>query len=438
MSITKAFVKFNKECGEFKEGETAEIDDKTAETLCKAGICAVVNDPEAEAEDKIEKALAERDNKIVSEITKALRADIKVKIPAQPKDDSDKSLGDFLYCVGNTAASRPNDKREKAHNKLREGYKVTMGEGTGSTGGYTVPVEYAKELLLVPGYDGVIWDKVKKRPMGTKSLVLPALDQTQAATSGQSAFYGGVSIGFVAEGTAPSNNTQPAFKQVVLTAQKLLATTVVSNELLDDSIISVEDLIKDLFGKATHWYLDYNILNGSGTGGQMTGILNNAATVTVPRTAANQVQLADLGKMYSKLTPQSRKSAVWLVNPVVWQQLVMLGSVGGAAAHYVWLGNDAQGTVGPRLFGQEVIPTEILPTLGVPGDVLLVDPRFYAVGVRQDMQIDSSPHYLFPADQIVYRLKMRIAGQPQLTAPIALADGVNSVSPFIQLNYYNS
>jgi HK97 family phage major capsid protein len=437
MDETK-YVKFSKDCGEYKAGDTVELDASTAETLCKMGFAAPAEDPESEAEDKIEKALTERDNKIVAEITKALRAEVKVKLPAQPQDHSDKSLGDFLHCIGNTCANRPGDMRTKADNKLREAYKVVMSEGTNSAGGYTVPVEYAKELLYVPGYEHVIFDRVKKRPMGTKSLVLPALDQTEVAANGQSAFYGGVSIGFVAEGTAPSANTQPAFKQVVLTAQKLLATTVISNELLDDSIISIEDVIKDLFTNATHFYLDYNILSGSGSGGQMTGIINNAATVTVGRSSSNSVLLQDLGKMYSKLTPQSRKNAVWLINPLVWQQLVMLGSSGGAAAHFVWIGNDAQGEIGNRLFGLEVVPTELCPNLGTPGDVLLVDPRYYALGVREDMQIDSSPHYLFPADQIVYRLKMRVAGQPQITAPIALEDGVNSVSPFVQLNYVGS
>ena len=51
-------------------------------------------------------------------------------------------------------------------------------------------------------------------------------------------------------------HTQPNFKQVALVANKLLATTVISNELLDDSIISLQELIKDLFVKACTWYLD--------------------------------------------------------------------------------------------------------------------------------------------------------------------------------------
>jgi hypothetical protein len=81
----------------------------------------------------------------------------------------------------------------------------------------------------------------------------------------------------------------------------------------------------------------------------------------------------------------------------------------------------------------EIRPTELLPTRGTSGDVLLVDPAYYACGVRSEMQIDCSPHYLFPADQLTYRLKMRGAGQPQIAAPITLSDGTTEVSPFVQL-----
>ena len=430
------FVKFNADCGEFKKGDVVEMDEKTAEALCKAGITAEQEKPEEneeDVEDKIEKALEARDNKLISTITKAMASEIKVKMPATAKSHDDESFGDFLQCIGRMGSNNASgEMKTKAHNKLRDAYKSTMSEGSNADGGYTVPVEYAKELLYVPGYDTAIWDKIKKRPMGSKTQILPALNQTISPSAGQSAFYGGVTIGFNAEGIAPANNTQPEFLQVALVANKLLATTVVSNELLDDSIISIQELIKDLFVQATNWYLDWNVLSGGASNGQFTGIVNHAATVVVHRSTAGEVLLQDLAKMYASLTPRSRKNAIWLFNPIVWQQLIMLGSVGGAAAHYVWLGNDAQGGLGAKLFGLEMRPTEILPTLGTSGDAMLVDPAYFACGVRQEMQIDSSPHYLFPADQIVYRLKMRACGLPQITAPIDL-EGGGVVSPFVQL-----
>jgi HK97 family phage major capsid protein len=434
------FVKFNADCGEFKKGDVVEMDEKTAETLCKAGIAAETEKPDTDdVEGKIEKALANRDEKLINAVTKAMNNEVKVKNYAVPKDDSDLSMGDFLVCVGKTSANRTGEERTKANNKLREGYKVVMSEGTNSAGGYTVPMEYAKDLLFVPGYDGAIYpDHITPKPMGHLSLTIPALDQTATPTGSTSAFYGGVTIGIVAEGVAPGANTQPAFKQVVLTAKKALATTVISNELLDDSILSVESLIKDTFRNAATWFINWSIFNGAGGASALAGIIGNAATIKSHRQTAVQVQLQDLAKMYAKLAPQSRKNAVWFINPLVWAQLVMLGSAGGAAAHFVWLGNDAQGNVGNRLFGLEVVPTEALPTLGTPGDVVLADGRYYALGMRTDVTIDASPHYLFPADQITYRLKWRMDGAPQITAPIILNDGVDTVSPFVQLDIVGS
>ena len=430
------YVKFNKDCGEFKEGQVVELDAPTAETLCKMGFAVETEKPEDEGavEDKIEKALALRDEKLLVAVTKAMSSEVKVRMPATAKGQEDESFADFLACVGKTSANQNSDTRAKAYNKLRDAYKVVMSEGTSADGGYTVPVEYAKELLFVPGYEGAIYpDRIKPRPMGSKSLVLPALDQTVTPSNGSSAFYAGVNIEIVAEGNAPSNNTQPAFKQVVLTAKKALATTVVSNELLEDSIISVEALVKDCFHRASTWFINYNILNGAGDSTSLTGIVNNAATISVHRATASHVGLVDLAKMYSRLTPDSRKNAVWFVNPLVWGELVQLGSAASGASNFVWIGNDAQGNAGNRLFGLEVVPTEALPTLGTTGDVVLADPRYYALGMRTEINIDASPHYLFPSDQIVYRVKFRLDGKPQITAPIYLSNGVDTVSPFIQL-----
>lgn len=175
---TKSWVKYVQDCFGHKAGDTVEHDEGTVEALCKAGIAERVDNPEDSTEDKVSKALEDHDNKVVEAVTKALRTEVKVKLPATAKDHSDESLADFLVCVGNTSSNRPMDRREKAHNKLRDAYKVVMSEGTSSAGGYTVPVEYASELLYVPGFEPAISNRVKRRPMGTKTLNLPALDQT--------------------------------------------------------------------------------------------------------------------------------------------------------------------------------------------------------------------------------------------------------------------
>ena len=429
------WVKYRQDCFGHKEGDVVEHDKDTVESLCKAGIAERTDSPESETEDKVEKALQARDDKIVETITKALRSEVKVKLPAMAKDHSDESLGDFLQCVGKASSNHNNDVRNKAHNKLREAYKTsTMSEGVNASGGYTVPVEYAKELLFVPGYDGPLFPtRLKPRPMGTKTLCLPALDQTISPSGANSAFYAGVTIGIVAEGNAPSDNTQPAFKQVVLTAKKAMATAVVSNELLDDSIISIENLIKDQFTRASNFWVNWQVLNGGGGSSALTGIIGNAATKSVARQATGKVGILDLGNMYASLTPDSRKNAVWVINPLVWAQLLTLGSTASGASNFVFIGNDAQGATGNRLFGLEVVPYESCPALGQSGDCCLIDPRYYALGMRQEMQIDSSPHYLFPSDQVVYRIKFRLDGTPQLTAPIILNDGTTTVSPFVTL-----
>jgi len=433
MSI-KSWIKFTKDCGDNKAGDIAEVDDETAKALLKMGVCEETDNPEEEAEEKIEKALADRDNKIVEAITKSLSKEVRVKFPAVARDDETKSLGEYLRCIGKMSANQSPAEREKAFNTLTNKYgsKAVMSEGTNADGGYTVPVEYAKEVLSVPGYEGAIFpDRIKVKPMGSKTLLLPALDQTVSPSAGNSAFYAGVSIGIVAEGAAPSDNTQPKWKQVSLTAKKCLATAVASNEVLDDSIASLESLLKDQFTAANTYFVNYNIFNGAGDTTSLTGIINHAATIKVARENATKFSLVDAARMYARLNPSSRKNAVWYINPLVWSELPIFGSNGGAASHFVWLGNDATGVPSPTLFGLPIVACESLPPLGTAGDVVLADCNYYALGMRTDPVFDSSPHYLFPSDQIIYRLKMRLDGKPQLTAPITLAGG-GTVSPFVQ------
>jgi hypothetical protein len=65
---------------------------------------------------------------------------------------------------------------------------------------------------------------------------------------------------------------------------------------------------------------------------------------------------------------------------------------------------------------------------------MLVDLSNYLLGQHTEVVIDSSAHYAFPQDMITYRLRFRMDGIPQLTAPIYLQDGSTQVSPFVQLD----
>src|SRR5262249_48001343 len=99
----------------------------------------------------------------------------------------------------------------------------------------------------------------------------------------------------------------------------------------------------------------------------------------------------------------------------------------------VFMPNDVTGQPRATLFGYPVERTEKLPALGTPGDVLLLDLRHYLVGDRQQVEIAYSDHYKFTNNQGTWRFVARCDGQPWMRAAITLADGSNTLSPFVGL-----
>jgi HK97 family phage major capsid protein len=368
------FVTMLTNVGDKNVGEKYEVDKETAAKWVTAGLCEVVENPTDKAIDQFSKALEDRDNKIVEELSKSLR-NVTVKVPSNVNaisgDEDPES--NFFVLVGKTA-SKDARVREKAYNTLanKYGQKTNMSEGTTTAGGFMVPTLWAKELLQLDGYEGVAFpSRVNVVPMQSKVINYPALDQTVTPSNGSSAFYGGISIGFVAEGNAPAANTQPAFRQVVLTAKKALATAQVTQELLDDSPISVEKILNDGFRRAAGAFIDYNIFNGAGGSTAFTGLVNHASTIKVHRASAGKVNLVDLANMWAKLTPQSRKRAVWVINPAVWGQIPVAGT--GTNTNLVMMPNGGQGAFDMRFLGLPILDSEALPTLGNAADVMLVD-----------------------------------------------------------------
>ena len=81
-----------------------------------------------------------------------------------------------------------------------------------------------------------------------------------------------------------------------------------------------------------------------------------------------------------------------------------------------------------------MFPTEKVPALGTKGDLMLLDPSFYVIGDRMQIEIAASEHVNFLKNQMTWRVVERVDGQPWLDKPVTLQDGATQVSPFVVLN----
>jgi len=309
--------------------------------------------------------------------------------------------------------------------------KAALAEGSGVTGGYTVPPDFSAKLMMAALEDAIMQPRAYIQPMTSLTAQLPYLDQTTAQAAGTTAFLGGILASWASEAQL-RNETEPTFRMFELKAHELSFYCVASNTLLADSAIALDALLTQLFTGAASWYPDYAFLQGDGVGKPL-GILNAPASIAISRANANKVQLADLATMMGRLLKQSWKSAFWVMHQTVLPQLIQLADAGGGL---VWVDRNSGAANGlpMTVLGLPVLFTEKVPALGTKGDCMLVDASMYVVGDRQDTQIEVSPHVKFLNNQMVWRVVKRLDGQPWLSGPITLANAVTTVSPFIILN----
>ena len=307
------------------------------------------------------------------------------------------------------------------------GEQKALVENVGAAGGFTVPVEQRSDLLQVPGPPPVVRSRATVIPMARRQIQWPVLDQTGTA-AGQPHWYGGVLSYWTEEGQS-KDETQPVFRQLNIVAHKLANITEASDELLEDSGISIEALLTQLFSGAIAWYEEEAFINGTGAG-QPQGVIWAPATIPVGRAAAGAIGLNDLVNMLEQF--HGSTNGIWLCNPRGLSDLMLLnGPAGNPSYVFMPSARDAMPAV---LFGMPLFFNEHCPALGLRGDIILADWRMYLIGDRKAVTIDASKHDKFRYDLTVWRAVKRVDGTPWLSAPLTWADGVHESSPFVVLD----
>lgn len=344
-------------------------------------------------------------------------------------DKGIKNFADFLLAIA-----------RKDETRLREHYKTTgnkaLNEQDGTEGGYLVPPEFNARLLEVAGQTNPIDSLSGSRapmtmPMSSRTLTMPALDQTVTPTAGNSAFDAGVVAAWTAEsGAIPE--TSPVFNPLTLNAHKLSGHTIASNELESDSAIALEQLLTRLFGQAIGRRRLHAFLRGDGTGKPL-GVLNAPASIAVTRAGSgNSFDAADVPAMARRLYPGSLVNAVWFIHPFILSDMTSMAFGSNSLITWADIKTGAPGA----LFGLPYYPVEFASAPGTAGDVFLCDWSYYLIGNRGGTTIAMSDHARFLNDDRVWRFTHRVDGQPWTRGPTILSDGAgtNTVSAFTYLS----
>jgi HK97 family phage major capsid protein len=185
------------------------------------------------------------------------------------------------------------------------------------------------------------------------------------------------------------------------------------------------------------------IMNGSGIG-QPLGILNSGALVTVSKEGsqvADTIHGLNIIKMWARMSPNSRKTAVWCVNPDAVPQLIGAGlqikSADGATAvggSLVYIPANVSGKPFDTLMGRPVLYLQDCAALGDLGDIVFANFGNYALIEREGgMRADASIHLFFDQDVRAFRFVYRVNGQPWAATPTADKNGSTTRSDFIAL-----
>lgn len=340
--------------------------------------------------------------------------------PQPTAPESFRELGDFLQAV----RFNPSDTKLKFRERPIDSEKRQLSMGVGAAGGFLVPEQFSTEIKQVDPQSAVIRPRAQVIPPGDPpdaAITIPALDQ-----SGARGVYSGVTVTWIAEGHEKPE-TEPEFAEIKLEPQEVAAHTVVTDKLLRNSA-AAGALVSALLRKAIIAAEDTAFLAGTGIG-QPLGIIGHPATINVARAGAGAIAYADIVGMYSSLLFGGRLA--WIASPTTLPQLMTLADP-GAGGTLIWQPNAREGAPG-TLMGLPVIINQRSPVLGALGDLMLVDLDYYLIKDGSGISVAMSEHPRFTWNQTIIKAWWNVDGQPWMTTPLLLEDGVSQVSPFVAL-----
>jgi len=326
-------------------------------------------------------------------------------------------FGEFLAACRYT----PQDARLQA---LLPGAQRDMAMLPGAAGGFLVPPQFAAMLVSITPQDAIVRPRATVIPAGTSPdapISIPADDQ-----SGVKGVYSGVEVCWTGEGGL-KHETEPAVREMTLTPHEVSAYVTITDKLLHNAPAAEQFVGMKLRG-AIIAAEDTAFISGNGIGRPL-GFLGHASALPVVRGGAGLIAYADIVAMYAACLRDRRTGLVWIGSPTVLPQLMNMASVLG---QLIWQPSAREGTP-PTLIGIPFVENQRQPVLGTAGDLMLVNLSYYIVKDGYGLAIEASPHLLWKENKTIIRAVWNVDGQPSLTTPLLLEDGVTQQSPFVVL-----
>lgn len=314
------------------------------------------------------------------------------------------SLGDFLSSIVNRLKDPRLDKRA-----------FIVKDAT--LGGFAVPELWTGQIFDAALEGEIVRSRCAIFPMDSEVLHVPCWDNSNHTTGN---LYGGFTGVYLSEDTTADIQTGK-LRSVTLKSKKLGIFTEISREAAT-SAVSLEAQLRTKLVSAVSFYMDKDLLAGSGVN-QPQGILNSPSVINVARATANQIAYSDIYGLYSRLYPACQNNAVWIMSNSALPQLLNMT----VASELVFV-NGIASSMPLTLFGRPILFTEKTPSLGSRGDVMLCDLSQYALGLRQELLVETSNAPGWQRDTISLRCIIRFDGASLWQNAITPSGGGSTLS----------
>ena len=280
-----------------------------------------------------------------------------------------------------------------------EAKQRNLSEGSTTAGGFLVPEEFRAEIQRLEPLFGVIRRNARIIPMLYDTINIPAAGSTR-----QSANW--------TNEAAQILQTDPTFRQLTLTINKLASLPVVTSELLGDANVDVMNylamIIAEEFGKQE------DIQGFNGTGSPFVGVLNATGVPTTPHASGSNVtslSYPDLVKATTNIYTNATQGAKFYFHRTLIGHLRSLITTVGAPI----LGPSADSIAGYPFEAAEVLPNSGLTgqasaTYAIFGNLN----RGLAFGERGSITMDIgregtvASNNLFEKDMVALRVIERV------------------------------
>lgn len=356
--------------------------------------------------------------------------------PAESDKNPWSSLSEFAKAVAVAEIShgRTVDERLIAAPKDEKGVGTpSLSEGEG-TEGYLIPTEYRTELLQLTEKENEILQRCMPIPMATNAIEIPYIAGFDESAG---LVCGGIQWKWIDE-LEQKTATKPEFGKIQLRLKEVAGLAYSSNQILEDSPISMENILKQGFAKGLNFQLNNVFIRGSGAG-QPLGILNAPCLISIAAEtgqSAATILFENIINMFARFYADA--GGIWMANRNILPQLVTMNMAVGTGGVPVFMpANGAAGVPHNTLFGLPIIWNKHCSPLGTVGDIILCDWSQYLVGQKKGagagVQFDTSIHLKFDYNQKTFRLTFRVDGQPWWPSALTPPQASETLSPFVAL-----